>query len=436
MTASLRKEIKDYFSKRARYGITEFASKLIYVLVSLLVGWIVIVPLSKIIPRKKGRLLFIGRENGRFTDNVKYLYIGVKRLNLKEFELVFLTEDKEEHERLKRHSVKCVLHPSFASVKFLLTSHLHIVDHETWAFSFKYFLLFHAKRIQLWHGVGMKYIGLMKMHEEVKNSFFRNGLILLYKIIGLIPKYDLFISTSEFYTNEVFAKSYRADKFIEAGYPRNDILFMKPADIEAEELYSLNADNDCIKTAHRYKDEGCKLILYAPTFRDSGGDPLSDKAIDLQELNDFANGAQLIFIFKFHPDPFFAYSKQELSNVLWYANNLDVYPLLPMIDLLVTDYSAIFMDYLLLKRPIIFFPYDYDKFINKDRPLQFDYLSMTPGPRCFSQEELQKEINNILVASKDDYEAKREKIANLAFKYRDGNSAGRITDIIRGRVLN
>jgi CDP-glycerol glycerophosphotransferase (TagB/SpsB family) len=424
------KDLRDYFSKRARYGAAEFVSKLVYALLSLLVGWLVIVPLSILIPRKRNRLIFIGRENGRFIDNVKYLFIRFYRPDKNRYESVFLTEDRREYEKLRGLSIRSVYHPSPSSIRLLLTSRVAVFDHDTWVFGFKYFLLFGASRVQLWHGVGMKYIGLMKIREEMRNSFVRACIILLYRIIGLIPRYDLFISTSEFYTREVFEKAYRARRIVDAGYPRNDILFMRREGTDIESLYSLNTDKQCIEAARDFKKQGCKLVLYAPTFRDSGGDPITDKAIDLAMLNDFAESANLVFIVKFHPDPHFEHARHEYSRIAWYGHNLDVYPLFAIIDLLVTDYSAIFTDFLLLNRPIVFFPYDYEKYITKDRGLQFDYQLMTPGIKCFSQEELQEAIRAIVTDQKDDYLTKRDELAGLAFTHRDGNSADRIAGII------
>ena len=205
----LKSQLLDYFSKRARYGIREFISKIIYIFVSIIFGWCIIVPLSRFIPRRGKHVIFIGRERGHFIDNVKYLYIKFLKSDVAGYKPIFLTEDKEEYERLRQLSINAVIYPSLNSIKLLLTCPVVIVDHDLWAFKLRYFLLYHAIKVQLWHGVGFKYIGILKIKKEIENPILRSGLIALYKIIGLIPTYDIFVSTSEFYTMEVFKKSYK-----------------------------------------------------------------------------------------------------------------------------------------------------------------------------------------------------------------------------------
>lgn len=434
MMSVLKSQILDYFSKRARYGIREFISKIIYVFVSIIFGWCIIVPLSRFIPRRGKHVIFIGRERGHFIDNVKYLYIKFLKSDVAGYEPIFLTEDKEEYERLRQLSINAVIYPSLNSIRLLLTCPVAIIDHDTWVFKLKYFLLYHAIKVQLWHGVGFKYIGILKIKKEIENPVLRFGLIVLYKIIGLIPTYDIFVSTSEFYTREVFKKSYRVKEFIEAGYPRNDIIFYNMEEIRKEKLYFLNTDSEIIQQCLDYKKKGFRLILYAPTFRDSGNDPVSDMALDLYSLNEFAKKHNIIFLFKFHPDPHYNYPEIGYSNILCYNHRLDIYPMFCVIDLLITDYSAIYTDFLLTKRPVIFFPYDMQKFIKSDRALQFDYDSMTPGTKCLTQNELQEEIERIIIKGNDIYAHKRREVLNKTFRYCDGFSSERIIDTLLNRV--
>jgi CDP-glycerol glycerophosphotransferase (TagB/SpsB family) len=434
MMSALKSQILDYFSKRARYGIREFISKFIYVFVSMIFGWCIIIPLSRLIPRRGKHIIFIGRESGYFIDNVKYLYIKFLKTAAAEYKPIFLTEDSNEQKRLTELSIHAVLYPSLTAIKLLLTCPVVIVDHDTWVFKFRFFFLHHAIKIQLWHGVGFKYIGIKKIKKEIENRLLRSGLIVLYKIIGLIPKYDIFISTSEFYTHEVFEKSYRAKEFIEAGYPRNDIIFYNMEEIKQEQLYFLNTDTVIAQQCLDYKKKEFRLVLYAPTFRDSGGDPINDGALDLNRLNEFAQNNNLLFIFKFHPDPHFHYPMISYSHILRYNPRLDIYPLFSVIDLLITDYSAIYTDFLLTKRPVLFFPYDMHKYIKHDRPLQFDYDSITPGPKCFTQTELQEEIERIITKGNDIYAHKRHAALKKTFKHCDSLSSERIIDILLKQV--
>jgi CDP-glycerol glycerophosphotransferase (TagB/SpsB family) len=436
MMSALRSQILDYFSKRSRYGVREFLSKIIYVFVSIIFGWCIIIPFSRFTPRRGKHVIFIGRESGHFLDNVKYLYIKFLKSGGAGYEPIFLTEDRNEYERLRSLSINAVIYPSLHSIRLLLTCPVVIVDHDLWAFKLRFFLLYHAIKVQLWHGVGFKYIGILKIKKEIHNPILHYGLIGLYRIIGLIPTYDIFVSTSEFYTIEVFKKSYKVKEVIETGYPRNDIIFCDIEEILKEQLYLLNTDSEIIQRSLEYKKKGFRLILYAPTFRDSGGDPIHDGVLDLNRLNEFAKKNNLLFIFKFHPDPHFNYPDIACSNILRYDPRLDIYPLFCVIDLLITDYSAMYTDFLLTKKPVVFFPYDMHKYIKSDRALQFDYDSMTPGPKCLTQDELQEELERIVVEKKDIYADKRQRALSMTFRYCDGKSSERIIDMLLKRVTN
>ena len=88
------------------------------------------------------------------------------------------------------------------------------------------------------------------------------------------------------------------------------------------------------------------------------------------------------------------------------------------------------MDYLLLDRPIIFFAYNYEKYMESQKGLLFDYKSMAPGPICYSQDQLQEAIVNYALGRTDEFANKRTAIRKLAFKYEDGKSSERIWNFL------
>jgi len=87
-----------------------------------------------------------------------------------------------------------------------------------WIKRFKFFFLKNVKKIQLWHGIGFKYIELANENE------FKSGRSkILHFLVGRFPCYDVVISTSEFYTRKVFSKAFNYKYIWETGYPRNDV---------------------------------------------------------------------------------------------------------------------------------------------------------------------------------------------------------------------
>ena len=83
-----------------------------------------------------------------------------------------------------------------------------------------------------------------------------------------------------------------------------------------------------------------------------------------------------------------------------------------------------------MDRPEIFFPYDYEKYITKDRELYFNYNSFTPGPKAYTFSELLDAIKSIL-GGNDEYADKRKEIRDRAFTYQDGNSSSRVFTIVK-----
>src|SRR5699024_1507687 len=73
----------------------------------------------------------------------------------------------------------------------------------------------------------------------------------------------------------------------------------------------------------------------------------------------------------------------------------DIMDIVNIFDLLITDYSSIYIDYLLTKKPIIFLPYDKDEYLSK-RGLNFEYDEVTPGPKPTNYVDFEKELLALL----------------------------------------
>ena len=387
----------------------------------LSLGWLVFVPITFVLRPflKKRYILYIGSQYYHlFLDNVKYLflYFNQKReiLQQKNLEIYFLTKDYETYKMLKNYNLPVLFYPSFKAFKVLIATKILFVDHMHWFLDFKYYLLLFSKKIQLWHGIGFKYIELM--NRKYKNKL--EAFLSLFS--GRYPKYDVVISTSKFYAEKVFSQAFRAKDIWITGYPRNDIFFRKTTQYDL-----LNTDKEIIKIVENFKAKGYNIILYAPTFRDKNPNFSLDKILNFNRLDSFLEKLKSILIIK--PHPFMNLKKEKaFKNILFYDSTKDIYPLLKNVDCLITDYSSIYMDYLLINKPIIFFPVDLNEYISLHRNIQFDYNWITPGPKVFSQEKLEKELEDIFIRKLDKYKNRRLEIRKIAFDYIDGKASERI----------
>ena len=384
-------------------------------------------------------MAFIGKFDGQFVDNVKYFFLFMQHSSMTEYDIFFVTENRDVMKKMQKYGYNVFFYPTLKSIVKLVTAQVLIVDHIDWIKKCKYHLLFKSKKVQLWHGIGLKYI-----EKEINDSkkykskpLWARILVSIYRVTkGRFSCFDLIISTSEFYTKQFFKKPFNYKEIIETGYPRNDILIpeqkMKNKD---DKKYYIETDYNIIEMVQRLKLEGNKIVLYAPTYRDTGRTPLGPGSFDPKYWSDFGQRHKTVFVIKSHPYPEQTFSSFHLKNILHYSHSKDVYPLLPCIDLLITDYSSIYTDFLLLEKPIIFFCYDYEKYVREDRDLKPEYEWITPGPKCSTTDALEEHIRDVLFRSKDLYIEKRTEIKELSFKYQDNNSSERIWETIREKYL-
>ena len=108
---------------------------------------------------------------------------------------------------------------------------------------------------------------------------------------------------------------------------------------------------------------------------------------------------------------------------------MDLYKIINAVDLLITDYSSIYFDFLLLDRPIIFTPMDLDEYRSNPGLLLEPYEFWTPGYKCLNQSDLQEKI---LLELRDggSYGKERSVIKNIVHKYQDAYSTKRVLDLI------
>lgn len=208
------------------------------------------------------------------------------------------------------------------------------------------------------------------------------------------------------------------------GCPRTDIYFDKTAMAAASE-----------KVRQLYPEIGeRKIILYAPTFR---GNSIAKANMKLEfcfrellpEISD-----QYVMFVKLHPQVMKANGISEIDRISCLGSLFDVSRTLTAeealcaADILITDYSSIMFEYLLMERPIISYIYDIDKYI-KDRGLYFPYEQLAPGPYVFSQEALMDKIKT--VSEWFDVEKVR-KLKEEFMSACDGHSTERIFNYVFG----
>lgn len=402
-------------------------------LVQALINWVLLYPLTWAVPRSRRQIVVIGREDGRFTDNAKHFFIFASANTDRENSTTFLTEDRRLCAELRSHGARAVHFPSFRSLWVLARAGTVVFDSAEWVRKGRFQLAQGACRVQIWHGVPLKEIELPLFHKRLGRlaTPWRQLLLLQKWITGRYARCHVLISTSAFITKRAFADAFRAERIVETGYPRNDVFLATPP--ARGNMVWINTDEQALERIRRARSSGWTVCLYAPTFRQQLSDPFSTKSLDLVRLERFAADNGLLVVIKLHPVMSERYEMNSLEHVTEYDAASDVYPALPMIDLLVTDYSSIYFDYLLLDRPIIFFVYDLDSYVSGDRALLFDFDQMAPGERCSTQDELERTIVKLSINSRDDYAEHRRTVRELVFDHRDCYASQRLWENLVAR---
>lgn len=255
--------------------------------------------------------------------------------------------------------------------------------------------------VNLWHGIPLKRIGIFE------NNQWKPRRWLGMKSAGPVPQvdrfnhHDLLISASA-HDRVVMSACFNMhpEKVINSGLPRND--WLNPDNklpLEYEDLLQ--------KIIH--KCEGRPLCLYAPTFRDEDRSALIMTKKQLSQLADvvYKNGMML----GYRPHITVQGSPVEgIKNCLDFGSDKvpDIQVLLRHASILITDYSSCALDYMLLKRPIISYAPDIDKY---SRGFLYDFRSVFPGKIFEDFEDFIKEISMV-----------SEGIMG-GFKYRDSDYA-------------
>lgn len=363
---------------------------------------------------KTNLVVFAGRVGGRLLDNVKYFFRHCLATD-QPFQSLFLTHHEEEQRLLAEAGLPTLFFPSREALKILPRARALVADD----FWFKtqtvaYHLLSRAATLQIWHGIPLKLIGFPEIESDLnmtpeKAEHLRFGY----------SDYDAAVSTSPFVTETSLGRVFKCDQMWETGYPRNDVLFREPDEVDL-----MGVDTEALKRIKAYKEGAFRTVFFMPTFRDTGGDPFSDKALDLGELEAFGRKNKILFILKFHPYVTIR-DQPDTKAVLLVRSDSDAYPLLRQADCLVTDYSSVAYDFLLTDRPQIFFPYDLEKYLSRDRGMFYPYEEMAPGPRPTDQEGLFQALLDVL-GGKDDHARDREALRGRLFADPDGRACERI----------
>lgn len=278
--------------------------------------------------------------------------------------------------------------------------------------------------INTWHSPLFKSIGVME------NPSYKMKKQTSWSSVNIILSYSKLYSS--LMNACILSNPY---KYRITGAPRNDYLFNSDGRVNLNRIIGNKLNNR-------------KVILFLPTFRlgyskEQGSKNLNNifgfDSFNGVQFNDFLRKNNILFVYKLHPNEESYYKKYvdtmdsdvsfRLSNDLLSNHKFDLYEIINSADILITDYSGIYIDYLLLDRPIIFTPVDLDDYASSRDFLYGPYNEWTPGPKVVRQNNLEDEVLKLLGDSTY-YKSHRSSIKKMMHQYFDNKSCGRVSDVI------
>jgi len=236
--------------------------------------------------------------------------------------------------------------------------------------------------LQTWHGTPLKTLvfdqkDIYSADPKYKENFYIQS-----------RRWD-YLSSPNQYSSDIFKRAFKFDKeMLEFGYPRNDILYQKNTkkDIQhIKEKLQIPLDK--------------KTILYAPTWRDdeffSRGNYKFTLNLELDKMQEKL-GDEYIILLRTHYHIANQLDVSEYEGFVYdFSKYDDIAELYLAADILITDYSSVFFDYAHLKRPILFYTYDLEKYRDQLRGFYFDMEKEVPGPLLMTTDEVVDAVANI-----------------------------------------
>ncbi|EHD0005782.1 glycosyltransferase [Staphylococcus pseudintermedius] len=264
--------------------------------------------------------------------------------------------------------------------------------------------------INTWHGTPLKHMGFdVKNNLKGSQNTMKNFLASDYMI------------SPNAHTTNIFKHAFKLDglysgEILEIGYPRIDLTINTTANEAREYL------------AEHLNLKKNPIILYCPTWRGKNvNDPENSLLNVFEEIKLLNQKLPHQVLVKVHP---FVYSKaKEMPELKPYlvTDFLDTNQLMPAVDLMITDYSSIFFDFLVTDKPIVFYVPDLDKYQN-ERGVYIDLCAL-PGPVADNIQDVITLVSN--ESYKDaDVQEKYAKFKHNFVNYENGSVTERLIESV------
>ena len=381
---------------------------------------------SFFMPRSKKIWVFGCSFGKRFSENPRYFFLYVAQNEKNYTRPIWISREKEIVQFLQENGYESYYYRSMKGIWYSLRAKVYIFDN--YSKDIDFWLSGGAVKVNLWHGSGNKKTNHDNIFDRIRHpkNLWERYTTWLRRLSDEKPGHYT-LATSKAMA-EIFTSAFATDlkHIIIEGYPRNDTLFEKEENhitnlYTQKEAELLDRIKKCVSNDH-------KIAAYMPTFRDS--ETVFFEVVNLETLNEFLKEKKITLITKLHPKSKLKKQFEQIaySNIMNADSQIDVYTFLKEVDLLITDYSSVYSDYLLLNRPVIAFHYDWEQYTANTRDSYIEHDEYMPERKARTMEELMDCLEKVL--EKDEYQEKRLLSRARLFETVDGKSSERLYEKI------
>lgn len=361
-----------------------------------------------LVPKNRKLWIFSAWNGRKYLDNPKYIYRFLNEHQI-DVSVVWVVKDKNLYDEMRQMGLPVAYAYSVRGIACQLRAGIVVFTHSVaWDF-ISCFIGCGVKRVQTWHGMPIKKIG----YDDARYSSFRTRLRAL-----LLPyendRLDLVIAGSEADKSKYCtAFNVHAEKIRITGYPRNDEIVRSIA------RSSLSGERG-------------KKVIYMPTLRGAVGSEfrlLEESNFDFETADRMFREIDVDFYIKLHPVQVF--SKRDLdaiyqsSQIHAVGNEGDIYEQIGTFDILITDFSGIYFDFLITGKPIIMAPLDLANYLRQDRELYYSYEDLCPDKPCASWNDVLLRLRKLVQTNCSSSETYRQ-LQQKFHMYLDANSSQRV----------
>lgn len=358
--------------------------------------------LSKIVPVKKNLVLL--ESNPTFSDNTLGIYNELLKLKDNKLQIIWMTFDSIKSNDSSVNQFYYDSSNLFSKVKSRITLIWLHLRAEYYFFSHRNNMIFTPKKSQfvvnLTHGTPIK--------NSIGRHHSQDNVTHIISSSNLGKKLE--IETFECEESKIHV----------TGFPRNDV------------FYSGKSKK--------------RQILWLPTYRthknemlDGENDffPLSPTDSNLKNIDDLLVETDFELIIKPHPAQKLSFKFDKLSNIKMISdldlqdNKTNLYNMLSETSILITDYSSVYADFILMDSPVIFTFDDLNQYEKEWGFLVNDIKSYTPGHQITDIDQLYRALEEIIVFGEDRYKQKRNELKFVFNQYDDANNALRVLKLVK-----